>query len=102
MTTYKEIDKESISYKVARIDLLSVLESDIHVVRVYKDRLAIWRKDGQRLYWDELQKVKEDIAPGTIAIEYYPPSYKVVNKRHTRHLWFVDDIKHKHPEFLRK
>lgn len=96
---FKEIDKSFIKYKKAHYGLLHVLESDSHIVRVYHDRLAIYRKDGKILTWQELQDIKEEIRPNTIAIEYYPPKDKVVNKRHTRHLWLVDFMLHAHPEF---
>ena len=94
------------SYKnTFKIDLLKTLELEFHKVRVYSNRLAIWRKDGNKLGWEELQTIKESIIPDKVAIEIYPLKNDVVNKRHTRHLWFSDDIEKmvslncQHPEF---
>jgi hypothetical protein len=73
-----------------------------HVVREYSDRLAIWRCDGKRLTWEELQSVKTQVIGDRVAVEVYPADADVVNLRHTRHLWFgpqVDALSFKHPEF---
>jgi hypothetical protein len=74
-------------------------------VRVYKDRLAISRNDGDRLTWEELQKVKQEVWGDAVCIEVYPAESDVVNLRHTRHLWCTPEIETlvsrvcKHPEF---
>lgn len=79
--------------------------SEEHNARIYEDRLAIWRKDGERLTWEELQQVKQMIWGDSIAVEVYPPQYAVKNLRHTRHLWRSDEITQaiqstcSHPEF---
>ena len=58
-----------------------------HCVREYADRLAVWRRDGERLTWEELQDVKCAVWGDKVAVEVYPASADVVNLRHTRHLW---------------
>ena len=58
-----------------------------HIVRIYCDRLAIQREDGERLTWDELQMVKCLVWGDIVAVEVYPARFGVVNLRHTRHLW---------------
>ena len=60
---------------------------DAHKVREYANRLAIWRKDGQRLTREELQAVKQRVWNDRVAVEVYPAQCDVVNLRHTRHLW---------------
>lgn len=85
--------------------LLKVHSIGDYRIRRYVNRLAIWRKDGQRLTWEELQEVKSNIIGDKVAIEVYPRDIDVVNKRHTRHLWFSDSIEEivnkicRHPEF---
>lgn len=90
----------------ASVGLLNVVHLRDHRVRVYDNRLAISRNDGQRLSWEEIQSVKEIIWGSILTIEIYPPEAEVVNKRHTRHLWKLsDDLVHSvrksctHPEF---
>jgi len=74
-------------------------------VRIYSDRLAIWRQDGKRLTWEEVQEVKQMVWGNTVAVEVYPVQADVVNERHTRHLWSTISIKEAvakdcvHPEF---
>ena len=76
-----------------------------HKVRVYSDRLAIWRQDGKRLTWEEVQEVKQMVWGNTVAVEVYPAQADVVNERHTRHLWSTSSITDAvavdcaHPEF---
>ena len=87
----------------ASVGLLRTIEIGEHRIREYADRLAIWRVDGERLGWEELQLVKELVWPGIVAMELYPAHKNVVNLRHTRHLWrapasVID--KCRHPEFL--
>ena len=89
------------------VDLVRTFSPDsIHMVRKYPNRLAIWRKDGNRLTWEELQKIKclvwgDDI----VAVEVYPCNDDVVNIKHTRHLWTSTEIREavkkccRHPEF---
>lgn len=67
--------------------LIRTVHCSDHIVREYPDRLAIWRKDGERLTWEELQQAKQLLWGGRIAIEVYPAEADVVNLRHTRHLW---------------
>jgi len=67
--------------------LLRTDDLPLHKVRVYQNRLAIWRKDGERLSWEELQEVKENIWGDAVAVEIYPKNCDVVNLRPTRHLW---------------
>ena len=62
-------------------------------VRIYQDRLAIWRQDGKRLTWEEVQEVKQMVWGDLIAVEVYPPQSDVINKRHTRHLWSTHDLR---------
>jgi hypothetical protein len=71
----------------AAIGLLETRTVGEHNVRVYADRLAIWRKDGRRLAWEELQAVKQSVWGDRVAVEVYPAQGDVVNLRHTRHLW---------------
>ena len=71
----------------AAVGLLEMRTLGEHNVRVYADRLAIWRKDGQRLTWEELQSVKCAVWGDRVAVEVYPAQSNVVNLRHTRHLW---------------
>ncbi len=71
----------------AAVGLLEMRTVGEHNIRVYADRLAIWRKDGQRLTWEELQAVKCTVWGDRIAVEVYPAQSEVVNQRHTRHLW---------------
>lgn len=89
----------------AEIGLIRQIEHGPYRVREYSERLAIWRKDGERLTWEELQKVKQDLWGDRIAIEAYPAEADVVNLRHTRHLWSTPEIEIivkrecRHPEF---
>jgi hypothetical protein len=76
--------------KRASVGLIGVVELPCHKVRVYENRLAIWRKDGGYLTWDEIQKIKELFWEGQLAIELYPKQSQVVNIKNTRHLWRVD------------
>ena len=69
------------------IGLLDTVVTMHHKIRVYKNRLAIWRTDGQRMTWEELQLAKQQIWGDRVAIEVYPAQKDVVNLRHTRHLW---------------
>lgn len=69
--------------------LLRKVEHGPYLVREYEDRLAIWRKDGDRLTWEELQQVKQDLWGDCVAIEVYPPESEAINLRHTRHLWWT-------------
>ena len=71
----------------ANIGLLETRTVGEHNVRVYTDRLAVWRKDGRRLTWEELQAVKCAVWGDRVAVEVYPAQCDVVNLRHTRHLW---------------
>ena len=77
--------------KMVSVGLIDVVELACHKVRVYENRLAIWRKDGGFLTWDELQEIKELFWEGQLAIELYPKQSQVVNIKNTRHLWQVDD-----------
>jgi len=76
-----------------------------HRVRCYSNRIAISRNDGNRLTWEEVQRVKCEILGDMICIEVYPAEKDVVNLRHTRHLWFdyaiTSAVKSvcRHPEF---
>lgn len=88
-------------YPVARAGLLCVLSDEVHWVRVYESRLAIARHDGQRMTWEELQDVKQQVWGDSPAVEFYPPEHAVVNLRHTRHLWRYAGRLPEHPEFLR-
>lgn len=76
----------------AEIGLLRTQNLDRHFVRVYSDRLAIWRRDGQRMTWEELQTVKQEIWGDAVAVEVYPAESDVVNLRHTRHLWHTPEL----------
>jgi len=71
----------------ASVGLIETRTVGEHNVRVYADRLAIWRKDGERLTWEELQSVKCAAWGDRVAVEVYPAQCDVVNLRHTRHLW---------------
>ncbi len=71
----------------ASVGLIETHTVGEHNVRVYADRLAIWRKDGKRLTWEELQTVKCAVWGDRVAVEVYPAQCDVVNLRHTRHLW---------------
>lgn len=75
---------------IAAIGLLETRVLPEHRVRIYADRLAIWRKDGMRLTWEELQSVKQTVWGDRVAIEVFPADADVVNLRHTRHLWSTD------------
>jgi hypothetical protein len=73
--------------------------------REYTDRLAVWKANGLRLTWEEVQEAKTLIWGDRVAIEVYPAASDVVNKRHTHHLWSTPEIvdvvrRHcRHPEF---
>ena len=71
----------------ALIGQLDTLELQEHTIRIYSNRLAISRKDGGWLTWEELQTLKQILWGDEIAIEVYPKASDVVNLRHTRHLW---------------
>ena len=77
----------------------------IFMARVYNDRLAIWRQDGNRLTWEEVQEVKQMIWGNLVAVEVYPAEPDVINERHTRHVWTsraIRDVVNEecaHPEF---
>ena len=89
-----------------RHDLTGEWHLEHHYVREYSNRLAIARDDHQRLTWEEVQAVKEQLWGDVLAIELYPRKAETVNLRHTRHIWRlpqtvefeVDDIC-QHPEF---
>lgn len=89
----------------AAAGLIEVRELELHRVRIYKERLAISRNDGQRMTWEELQEIKQLIWGDAICVEVYPAADAVVNLRHTRHLWsspsltaaVIDSCRH--PEF---
>ncbi|NOR84513.1 hypothetical protein GQ473_00200 [archaeon] len=90
-----------------KVNLIEVISLEKHIVRKYVDRLAICRIDGERLGWEELQEIKSEIlGVDVIAIEVYPAHSKVVNLRHTRHLWYGSIITFAvlsccvHPEFV--
>jgi len=91
----------------AHIGLISTHELPDHFVREYSDRLAIWRRDGARLGWEEIQAVKCLIWGDRTAVEVYPPPASCVNLRHTRHLWWSPSLEAsvrehcRHPEFDR-
>jgi len=72
--------------------LLRTLDVGVHRVRVYADRLAIWRHDGDRLTWEELQDAKCKVWGDKLAVEIYPAQADVVNLRHTRHLWHTETL----------
>ena len=74
------------------LGLIEVIELKDHKVRRYENRIAIWRNDGRRLSWEEIQKVKQEVWGDALAIEVYPAECDVVNLRHTRHLWKGDEI----------
>jgi len=84
---------------------LREVRSGDYGVRVYVDRLAIYRLDGERLTWEEVQRVKTEFWGDKAAIEVYPADAEVINLRHTRHLWSTTDIEDTvnlccvHPEF---
>ena len=92
---------------VIRKDLIAIFSPDNeHLIREYPNRLAIWRKDGNRLTWEELQKVKNIVwGDDVIAIEVYPRQVDCINIKHTRHLWTSKEIQEtvrincQHPEF---
>lgn len=75
----------------ASVGLLDIVDIGDHKIRMYENRLAIWRKDGKPLTWDELQEVKEILWEGELAIELYPKEEDVINIKNTRHLWKLDD-----------
>ena len=74
-------------------------------IRRYSNRIAVLRTDQRRLTWDELQQIKTIVLDNMLAIEVYPPEQKVINARHTRHLWFspalstIVNLTCQHPEF---
>lgn len=89
----------------ASVGMLREINSGDHLIREYENRLAIWRKDGARMTWEELQGVKQAIWGDRVAVEVYPAASDVVNLRHTRHLWSTNEIANlvtescRHPEF---
>jgi hypothetical protein len=91
--------------KLAAIGLLRELDLPKHRVREYEDRIAVWRKDGARLSWEELQDAKQVVWGDRVAVEVYPATADVVNLRHTRHLWSTPRLREvvqnecTHPEF---
>lgn len=89
----------------ANIGLIEEKSVGSYRVRIYTNRLAIWKNDGGRLTWEELQKVKQEIWGNRVAIEIYPSDKDVINLRHTRHLWWTEELENtvkqicKHEEF---
>ncbi len=89
----------------ANCGLLETIELPGHRVRRYGDRIAVWRRDGERLSWEELQAVKQRVWGDRVAVEVYPAERDVVNLRHTRHLWSTPELAAlvaetcRHPEF---
>lgn len=74
--------------EAARRGLIAEWDLEHHHVREYENRLAISRNDGNRLTWEEVQAVKNQVwGKRILAIELYPDQDKVVNLRHTRHIW---------------
>lgn len=72
--------------------------------RIYLNRIAISKRDGERLTWEEVQEAKQRILGDMPCIEIYPAQCDVINLRHTRHLWHGQEISMivqlcKHPEF---
>ncbi len=55
--------------------------------------LKVQRTDGKDgITWDELQKIKDEyFGPEVAAVEFYPPSHRVVNEVNMRHLYEVPD-----------
>ncbi len=53
--------------------------------------LMVRREDGAEIRsWDELQRVKNEIAgPERLAVECYPPQSEVINMENARHLWVL-------------
>lgn len=53
--------------------------------------LTVRRADGTEIQsWDELQRVKNEIAgPERLAVEFYPPQANVINLENLRHLWVL-------------
>ncbi len=87
------------------VDLQEYRTVGEHRIRIYQNRLAIWRLDGARMTWEELQKVKQAVWGDCVAVEIYPLQADVVNLRHTRHLWSSPLLRGavnsecRHPEF---
>lgn len=76
----------------ACVGLIETRTVGCHNIRVYANRLAIWRKDGQWLTWEELQAVKQAVWGDRVAVEIYPAQGDVVNLRNTRHLWSTPEL----------
>jgi hypothetical protein len=74
------------------IGLLSSFGRDGYKFRLYENRVAISKVDGTRLTWEEVQEAKQLSIGDLVAIEVYPIEEETVNLRHTRHLWFSDNI----------
>lgn len=94
-------------HRRAAVGLIGEIITGDHGVRIYANRLAVCRCDGERLTWEELQSVKQEIWGDRVAIEVYPAQNDVVNLRHTRHLWSTPSIIDvviedcRHPEFFK-
>jgi hypothetical protein len=78
--------------KKANMGLLEQRSVGDFCIRIYKNRLAIWKKTGERLTWEELQNVKQIIWGNKVAVEIYPSENDVVNIKHTRHLWWTEKL----------
>lgn len=89
----------------AEAGMIRTAETPLHFIRVYANRIAVSRHDGGRLTWEELQAVKQQMLGDRTCIEIYPAASNVVNLRHTRHLWWSQEISlavkaiPEHPEF---
>lgn len=89
----------------AAVGLLRQHDLSDHRIREYGNRLAIWRKDGARLTWNEVQQVKQSVWGDRVAVEVYPAQSDVINIKNTRHLWWSESLSALvagecvHPEF---
>lgn len=67
----------------------------VHTPITHQDLLMIRRIDGREITerWDELQRIKDEVAGPTVAaVEWYPPADMVVNLAPMRHLWLTTAV----------
>jgi hypothetical protein len=95
-----EIDRSQWPFE--RPWLEQVFASRNFVVQVYSEPELVYRLSvtknalgfGQRTFadgisWDELQWIKNQLYPGAMAVEIYPPQGREVNDCNMRHLWVL-------------
>jgi hypothetical protein len=67
---------------------VEVVETYVRAWGISIPHIKVHRRDGKSgISWDDLQAIKEEYFPGSMAIEVYPPGDDVVDEANIRHLW---------------